>query len=46
MHMPRRPALERPGIPRVSARAGRTNLSPDELLDEIDSQAELYERSI
>ncbi len=44
MHAPRRPALERPGIARVSARADR--VSAGGAVDGIDAQAQVYERSI
>jgi hypothetical protein len=43
MFAPRRPALERSGIARVSGRADRAQA---ELVDEVDPQAELYERSM
>jgi hypothetical protein len=46
MLAPRRPALERPGIARVGGRVGRADDSPEELLDELDPDAELFERSI
>jgi hypothetical protein len=43
MLAPRRPALERSGIARVSGRADRVKA---ELVDEVDPQVELYERSM
>jgi hypothetical protein len=44
MRAPRRPALERAGVVRVGA--GRVDTSPDELVDEVDAEAEVYERSM
>jgi hypothetical protein len=44
MRVPRRPALERAGVVRVGA--GRLDTSPDELVDEVDAEAERYERAI
>jgi hypothetical protein len=44
MRAPRRPALERPGVVRVGA--ARLDTSPDELVDEVDPEAEVYERSM
>ncbi len=43
MHTPRRPALERSGVVRVGA--ARLDCLPDDLADEIDAEAEVYERS-
>jgi hypothetical protein len=44
MRAPRRPALERAGVVRVGA--ARLDTSPDELVDEVDAEAEVYERSM
>ena len=44
MRAPRRPALERAGVVRVGA--GRFDSSTDEMVDEIDAEAEVYERSL
>jgi hypothetical protein len=44
MLVPRRPALERSGVVRVGA--ARLDTSPDELVDEVDAEAEVYERSM
>lgn len=44
MLAPRRPALERGGVVRVGA--GRVGSSRDEMLDEIDAEAEIYERAL
>ncbi|HZL48783.1 MAG TPA: hypothetical protein VFC30_07200 [Solirubrobacteraceae bacterium] len=46
MIAPRRPALERSGIARVGGRADRIAVSPEDLADEFDPEAELYERSM
>jgi hypothetical protein len=47
MHAPRRPALERSGVVRVGAAHGeRVDLAPDEPVDEIDAEAEVYERAV
>jgi hypothetical protein len=46
MLAPRRPALERSGIARVGGRADRAAVSSEELVEEVDPQAELHERSI
>jgi hypothetical protein len=46
MLAPRRPALERSGVARVGGRADRAGRSPEELVDEVDPEAELYERSM
>jgi hypothetical protein len=46
MLAPRRPALERSGIARVGGRADRAAVSREELAEEVDPQAELYERSM
>jgi hypothetical protein len=46
MLAPRRPALERSGISRVGGRADRAAVSPEDLVDELDPEAELYERSM
>jgi hypothetical protein len=43
MHAPRRPALERSGVVRVGAT--RLDSSREELADEVDAEAEVYERS-
>jgi len=40
MHAPRRPALERSGVARVGA------TRRDEPVDEIDAEAEVYERAV
>jgi hypothetical protein len=44
MRAPRRPALERSGVVRVGA--GLVGSSADEPVDEVDAEAELYERSL
>jgi hypothetical protein len=44
MHAPRRPALERAGVVRVGAT--RLDSSRDEPVDEIDAEAEVYERAV
>ena len=44
MRAPRRPALERAGVVRVGA--GRVGPSADEPVDEVDAEAELFERSV
>jgi hypothetical protein len=44
MRVPRRPALERAGVVRVGA--GRFDSLTDEMVDEIDAEAEVYERAI
>jgi hypothetical protein len=44
MRVPRRPALERAGVVRVGA--GRVGSSAAELVDEIDVEGELFERSL
>ena len=44
MRAPRRPVLERAGVVRVGA--GRFGSSTEELVDEIDAEAELFERSL
>jgi hypothetical protein len=44
MHAPRRPALERSGVARVGAT--RLDSSRDEPVDEIDAEAEVYERAV
>jgi hypothetical protein len=46
MLAPRRPALERPGVARVGARAGRVDVSSQELVDEVDADAELFGQSL
>jgi hypothetical protein len=46
MLAPRRPALERSGIARVGGRADRAAVSREDLVDEVDPEAELYERSM
>jgi hypothetical protein len=46
MLAPRRPALERSGIARVGGRADRAAVSREDLVDEFDPEAELYERSM
>ena len=47
MHAPRRPALERSGVVRVGAARGEgVDLAPDESVDEIDAEAEVYERAV
>jgi hypothetical protein len=47
MHAPRRPALERSGVVRVGAAHGESvDLAPDEPVDEIDAEAEVYERAV
>jgi hypothetical protein len=45
MLAPRRPALERSGIARVGARAGRVDVASQEVVDEVDADAELFEHS-
>jgi hypothetical protein len=44
MHAPRRPALERSGVVRVGAT--RLDSSRDEPADEVDAEAEVYERAV
>lgn len=44
MLAPRRPALERSGVVRVGA--SRLDCAPEELVDEIDAEPEVYERSL
>jgi hypothetical protein len=44
MHAPRRPALERAGVVRVGA--ARLDCTPEEPVEEVDVEAEVYERSI
>ena len=44
MRAPRRPALERAGVVRVGA--GRSDSSTEAPVDELDAEAELYERSL
>jgi hypothetical protein len=44
MFAPRRPALEQDGVARVGA--GRFDSSPDELVHEINAEAELHKHSI
>jgi len=44
MRAPRRPALERSGVVRMGA--SRLDSSPDEMVDETDTEAEVYERSM
>jgi hypothetical protein len=44
MRAPRRPALERPGVVRVGA--ARLDSSRDEPADDVDVEAEVYERSL
>jgi hypothetical protein len=44
MRAPRRPALERAGVVRVGA--GRLDSSTEVTVDELDAEAEVYERSL
>jgi hypothetical protein len=46
MLAPRRAALERSGNARLSGRTDHADASSEGLVDEIDPQADLYERSL